>query len=114
MPDRSRPSSRWKTAIRCCAAARTNSTKASGPFSKSESLSISSDNKKDPERIIFRETQYGWDCGRGAEKARLSQDRVARTRHRGRTAVRRRHRAEVPHSAERLRDTHPGVAGEMG
>src|SRR5450756_3163893 len=46
MPDRSRPSSRWKTAIRCCAAARTNSMKASGPFLKSESLSISSANKK--------------------------------------------------------------------
>src|ERR1700749_3913472 len=46
MPDPWKLSLRWKIAIRCCAADRKNSTKASGPFSKSESLSISSDDNK--------------------------------------------------------------------
>src|ERR1700754_2070049 len=46
MPAPSRLSSRWKTATRCCAAAPKISAKASGPSSKSESLSISdADNK---------------------------------------------------------------------
>src|SRR5438094_9813027 len=46
MPARWKPCARWKTAIRCCAADRKISTRASGPFSKSESLSISSDDDK--------------------------------------------------------------------
>src|SRR3954463_9437250 len=46
MPARSKPGSRWRIAIKFCAAVRKNSTKASGPFSKSESLSISSDDDK--------------------------------------------------------------------
>ena len=56
-----------------CAAARKNSTKASGPFSKSESLSISGGRPtrtKDPQRTEFRETQYEWECRRGADQAR--------------------------------------------
>src|SRR5438094_1625648 len=46
MPARWKPCARWKTAIRCCAADRKISTRASGPFSKSESLSISGDDDK--------------------------------------------------------------------
>src|SRR6478672_7081802 len=41
MPPRSKPWLRWKTAIRCCAAVRRISTRASEPFWKSESRSIS-------------------------------------------------------------------------
>src|ERR1700749_3186062 len=53
MPDPWKLSLRWKTAIRCCAAARKISMKASGPSSKSESRSISDDNKKLAESRYF-------------------------------------------------------------
>src|SRR6185437_6768678 len=114
MPARSRLSLRWKIATRCCAAVPKISMKASGPFSKSESLSISGDNKKSAKDREFRETQYEWECGRGDFKTGLSQDRMAGARYRGRAAARRRDRAEVADSAEGLREAHPGLAGEMG
>src|SRR3974390_454306 len=99
MPARSRLSSRWKTATRCCAAARKISTRASGPFLRSESLSISGDKDGSENGPIFRETQYEWECGRrGSDQAGLSQDRMAEPRYRGRAAARRRHRAEVANS----------------
>src|SRR3954470_2319259 len=95
MPARSRLSSRWKTVIRCCAAVRKNSAKASGPSLKSESLSISSVRKTDPQRTEFRETQYEWERGRGADKTRLSEDRMAEARHRCRAAAGRRRDFEI-------------------
>ncbi len=89
--------------------------KASGPFSKSESLSISGDNRlrirKGPK---FRETQYEWECGRGFDKAGLSQNPLAGARYRGRAAAGRRHRPEVADSSQGLRKAHPGVASKMG
>src|SRR5258708_12564321 len=115
MAARSKPGSRWKTAIRSCAAARKILMKASGPFSKSESLSISGDNRlrirKGPK---FRETQYEWECGRGFDKAGLSQNPLAGARYRGRAAAGRRHRPEVADSSQGLRKAHPGVASKMG
>src|SRR4029077_800177 len=69
---------------------------------------------KDPQRTEFRETQYGWECRRGADQARLSQDRMAEARHRGRAASGRRHHFAVADSAPALRETHPGIVGEMG
>src|SRR5258708_18221643 len=88
---------------------------ASGPFSKSESLSISGDNRlrsrKGPK---FRETQYEWECGRGFDKAGLSQNPLAGARYRGRAAAGRRHRPEVADSSQGLRKAHPGVASKMG
>src|SRR6202011_3673076 len=62
----------------------------------------------------FRETQYEWERSCGADKAGLSQDRMAGARHRGRAATRRRHRPEVADSVAGLREAHPGLTGEMG
>src|SRR5436305_4388120 len=50
MPDRSKLSSRWRTATRSCAAAPRNSRKGSGPSLRSESLSISGADNEDPQR----------------------------------------------------------------
>src|SRR5262249_22556789 len=103
----------WKTAIRSCAVVRTISTKASPPFSKSESRFIPID-KRIRKNGPIRETQNERECSRGPDKARLSQDRMVEARHRGGAARRRRHRLEVAHSPETLRKAHPGLACEMG
>src|SRR6266702_319213 len=115
MPDRWRPSSRWRTATRSCAAAPRNFRKASGPSLRSESLSISSaETTRSVKDKKFRETQNEWECGGGDDEARLSQGRVAGARHRRRAPRRRHGGAEVAHSLAALRKTPPGLAGEMG
>src|SRR5579859_6088648 len=50
---RSRLRLRWKTATRCCAAAPKITAKASGPSLKSESRSISDDNKESAKGRYF-------------------------------------------------------------
>src|SRR6516162_4638521 len=115
MPDRWKRRSRWKTATRSCVAARRNLPKASGPSSRSESLSISgAETRRSAKDKKFWETQNGWKCGGGDDETGFSQGRMAGARHRGRAARRRHRTAEVTNSAEVVRGAHPGLAGEMG
>jgi hypothetical protein len=44
----------------------------SGPSLKNESLSISGDGDNGPQRTEFRETQYEWEYGRGADQTGLA------------------------------------------
>src|ERR1700759_3657245 len=68
MPARWKRRLRWKIAIRCCAAARKSFTKASGPSSKSESLSISGDNEELAKSRYFGRRTMSGNAAPGLEK----------------------------------------------